>query len=264
MPYSSAQLQCLQTANQLALILWAAHLSQLFMRTANTPSSPKQYAVIQPAITAFKAYWPAIVFVQSCALGAVISYYTIDTVTQSFSRIAEWKESGGLLFAAITTMISGGILPELLKRCFLSKGRKAPSGIEFTHQLVMWGALGMLVERFYHLQGILFGTETSATTSLIKVAFDLLLFTPFISLPGIVLWMSLFEHNYKVKTWLKEALRFPSLRERVLPLWATSLCFWPITLLIIYSLPSPLQFPLFLFGNAAFSILMIFIVRHQN
>ena len=142
------------------------------MSTKNTPSPLNRHAAIQPAIAAFKAYWPAIVFVQSCALVAVISYYTIDTDTHGFGRIAEWKQSGGLLFAAITTMVSGGILPELLKRCFRSKDRTAPSRIEFAHQLVMWALLGMLVDRFYYLQGILFVTATNATTTLTKVAFD--------------------------------------------------------------------------------------------
>ena len=93
------------------------------MSTKKTPSPLNRHAAIQPAIAAFKAYWPAIVFVQSCALVAVISYYTIETVAHGFGRIAEWKQSGGLLFAAITTMVSGGILPELLKRCFRSKDR---------------------------------------------------------------------------------------------------------------------------------------------
>lgn len=73
-------------------------------------------------------------------------------------------------------------------------------------------------------------------------------------------WFLLYQHQFRLRPWTN-ALRLPSLARRVLPLWMTSLSFWPIMLLIVYSLPGDLQFPLFLFANAAFSILMIFILR---
>ena len=50
---------------------------------------------------------------------------------------------------------------------------------------------------------------------------------------------------------------------RALQIWISCLAFWPVMLLIIYSLPQALQFTLFLFGNAAYSILLIFIARRQ-
>jgi hypothetical protein len=82
-------------------------------------------------------------------------------------------------------------------------------------------------------------------------------------MPYIVGWFLLYESRYDLRTWIAR-LTFKRMIDRILPLWATCLSFWPIMLLIVFSLPGELQFPLFLFGNSAFSILMIFIARRQS
>jgi hypothetical protein len=201
--------------------------------------------------------------IQLLALGVVLAYYCIDGTAGLFAAVANWKTSGGLFFSAVTTIISGGILPELLKRHFRPAGMRAPGLGELCHQFTMWAALGIVVDLFYRLQSICFGDGTDPLTLLAKVSVDQLLLTPFFSLPCITLWFALREVHYEPKAFLR-CLRFKELSKRVLPLWATSLCFWPVMLCIVFSLPTPLQFPLFLLGNAAFSILMIFIVRHQT
>jgi hypothetical protein len=127
----------------------------------------------------------------------------------------------------------------------------------------MWAILGILVDRFYWLQAWLFGAGNDPGTLLIKVFFDQFIFTPFVALPFIVTWFFLYENRSQLRRAF-HILTFAKLRARILPLWATSLCFWPLMLIIVYSLPSELQFPLFLFGNAAFSTLMIFIARRHG
>jgi len=158
--------------------------------------------------------------------------------------------------------LSGGVFPELLKRRLRPAGEPGPSRRELLHQFAMWAILGVLVSRFYYLQELVYGSGNDAFTLILKVATDQLVFTPLVSLPFIVSWFLLYESGYRLKDWWK-ALTFALLWRRIQPLWATVLAFWPGMLLIIYSLPGDLQFPCFLFGNAAFSILMIFIVRRQ-
>jgi len=216
-----------------------------------------------PTIEAFRSYWPAILIIQLFALGIVISYYWLDETAGFYATISEIRTQGGLTFAALSTVISGGILPEPLKRFFRPKGSSPPSTFEWIHQLLMWVGLGILVERFYHLQGILFGHQNDAMTLLSKILVDQLIFTPLVSLPFIVSWFLLHESRYSIPHWIRSH-SLGKMIERVLPLWLSCLIFWPVMLLIIYSLPSELQFPLFLFGNAAYSILMIFILRRQS
>ena len=143
------------------------------------------------------------------------------------------------------------------------RDRKIPSLPEYGHQLVFWMLIGMLVDLFYQFQAVLFGYGTDAGTLLCKVLFDQLVFTPFLSMPFTVLWFMLWESGYNPKRFAK-TFHFKTLVRRSLEIWTVCLSFWPVMLLIVYSLPQELQFPLFLFGNAAYSILMIFVVRHQT
>ena len=193
----------------------------------------------------------------------VCSYYWIEGSVSLFDQIAAYKANGGLVFTAVTTIISGGLLPELLKRGMRPRGEAQPKMIELLHQFTMWGILGIMIDLFYRLQTELFGQTNDAGTLLIKVLFDLFCFTPLLSLPFIASWFLLYEKQGKLLPWLR-ALTFVNIYKRVLPLWVTALCFWPAMLLVVYSLPSQLQFPLFLFGNSAYSILMIFIARRQK
>jgi hypothetical protein len=178
-------------------------------------------------------------------------------------NVARWKTNGGWIFAAATTVFSGGIIPECLKCFFRPKGQVGPAKAELLHQFMMWALLGILVDALYTFQSHLFGQGANWQNLLPKVLFDQLVFTPLVCLPFIVSWFLLFEKGYALAAWLR-SLTPSTLIPRILPLWITSLGFWPLMLTIVYSLPSDLQFPLFLFGNAAFSILMIFIVRRQQ
>ena len=231
---------------------------------SNEHRSPFAYLVkvITPALQALRAYWPAILLIQGISLCLVLSYYWISGTQAVFGRIAELKVELGLTFAAVTTVFSGGVFPELLKRKFRPKGSPSPSWGELGHQFMMWAIVGVLVDCFYTLQSMVFGLGNDVTTLVTKVLMDQFLFTPFLCVPFITLWFLAREVNYSISRF-RASLSLAVVRDRVLPIWATSLSFWPVMLLIVYSLPAALQFPLFLLGNSAFSILMIFIIRHQ-
>lgn len=218
---------------------------------------------IRPAFDALRIYWPAILIIQSAALLVVVAYYNSYSVAKSLEVVALWKVQGGWLFAAVTTVISGGILPECLKTLFRPASQAGPNKRELFHQFMMWALLGIIIDTFYTLQSHLFGQGANWHNLLPKVLFDQFIFTPLVSLPFIVSWFLLLEKNYVFSAWFR-SLTLTTLIPRILPLWATCLGFWPFMLAIIYALPNDLQFPLFLFGNAAYSILMIFIVRRQS
>jgi len=220
------------------------------------------HPAIAPALQAFKIYWPAILGIQICALGVVFGYYKIESTHTLFDQIQVWKQNGGLFFAAVTTIISGGVIPECIKRIYRPNGISPPSKGELLHQFVMWAWLGILVDSFYKVLALLFGNGTDVLTLIAKVMCDQFLFTPLMSLPLIVSWFILYETRYNLNHFQKQ-LRLSIIWRRVSPLWSTCLTFWPMMLTLIFSMPQTLQFPLFLFGNAAFSILMIFILRRQ-
>lgn len=216
-----------------------------------------------PLRLALRTYWPAILLIQVIALGAVVAYYRVPAAAGFFGTLADWKASGGLVFAALANVVSGGIIPELLKRIFRPSNIRPPGLRELAHQFVMWAALGVFVDVFYRLQSQWFGDGTDAGTLFIKVVVDQLVFTPLIGLPFIVGWFTLREVHYRPGAWLSSMAARSAVRHG-LQLWISCLAFWPVMLLIIYSLPATLQFSLFLFANAAYSILLIFIARRQQ
>ncbi|WP_269523887.1 hypothetical protein [Coraliomargarita parva] len=219
--------------------------------------------IFGPASQAFKTYWAAILAFQLMALAVVLCYYWVDGSAEIFARIAEFKQGAGLVFAAISTLFSGGVIPEIFKFFIRPKDQPTPSVGELGHQLLMWAWLGVLVDLFYRLQTHLFGEQVNWQSLLIKTSFDQLVFTPLVTIPLIVSWFMLREVHYNPAAFIKQ-LHPGNVGRRLLPVWATSLIFWPVTLMIVYALPPVLQFPLYLFANAAFSILMIFILRRPE
>lgn len=216
--------------------------------------------ILQPALRSFQTNWRPMVSIQLIALSLVVLYYSVEGARATFENIAQFKEQSGLWFAVIATIISGGILPELVKRIFRPKRSQAPSIGEFLHQLGYWALIGILVDRFYQFQATLFGHGIDAVTLFSKMLVDQFLFTPLVSMPLTVLWFLLWEVRYQPRAFLSQA-KLSLILERMLPVYAVVLSFWPAMLLVIYSLPQLLQFPLFQLGNAAYSILMIFVIR---
>lgn len=218
--------------------------------------------LIRPTVEAVRIYWPAIALIQLAALLTVLAYYFVDGTATFFARVAQVKENGGIAFAAISTVISGGVIPEILKRLIPSRGSRPPGMGELANQFMFWAGLGILIERFYALQDVLFGGTDTVALLLVKVGLDQLVFAPLITMPYTVACFMLYESRYRLGVWVR-GLTLSTWKQRALPLWVTCLSFWPIMLLVIYSLPHILQFPLFLFANCAYSILMVFVARRQ-
>lgn len=219
--------------------------------------------LLQPAYTALRAYWPLFLVIQASALALVLCYYTLETTRDILLTLAQIKETTPWFGAGLATLVSAGIAPEMLKRFRRPANIPKPGLSEMLHQLTMWFFLGVLVDQFYQFQAYLFGTDASISTVGIKLLVDQLLFTPFVSLPFVLFWALLRESDYAPLQALQK-FTLSVYKARVLPLWATSLSFWPPMLCLVYALPSAIQFPLFLLANAAWSLLFVFILRRQS
>ena len=223
----------------------------------------KHLAILRPGIQAWKLYWPAIFCIQSVALLIVLLYYLYYPARPYYQSIARLKTEGGLWFSAISTGLSAGVLPELIKKIFRPKRVTPPRIQEQAHFFVMWCLLGVFVDIFYRFQDYLFGSALSFEVVSPKIIVDQLIFTPLIPLPFIISWAMLLEARYRLREY-RNIWHPHVLFKRMLPLWVTALSYWPPMLAILYSLPADLQFPLFLLANAAFSILMIYMARRPE
>ncbi len=218
--------------------------------------------VLRAALEGLRLYWPAVVTMQLCAGVAVVLYYN-STGFQAFAdRLAGWKAAGGLAFAAAANIVSGGLLPELLKAFLRPQGRKGPTAGELVHQWVYFGISGILVERFYALQGLWLGSGSEPWRLAAKIIIDQFVYTLFIATPLLIAWFAWREQRYRLGATVR-SLTLGLFAERLPPLFIPNVIFWAPALICVYSLPPQLQFVLFIFLNAGWCVLAIFIARNQ-
>lgn len=218
--------------------------------------------LLLPGLLALRAYWRVVLGIQVAAAACVLLYFTVPAVRDFCSHLAHAKASGGIAFAAAANLVSGGILPEILKWRLRPPGLPRPSTAELVHQAALFVILGVLIDVFYGLQTRWFGDSNDLRTLATKVFVDQFICTPLLTVPLVVSWFAFRERHWNPlallsgwspRLWL----------QRCLPLWVSVLGYWIPVLCAIYALPADLQFVAYLFVNCAWAILMIFIARRQ-
>jgi len=219
-------------------------------------------ALFRPALDALRAYWPAFLVIQAAAAGLVVAYF-LSPAVQAFCEVATgWKERGGMAFAALANVISGGLIPEAIKRRCRPAGIAPPTAGELAHQWTLFAILGVLIERFYALQSLWFGDGHDVRTLGLKILCDQFGYTLWVAMPLVVFWFAVREHQYRPLATLR-ALGVRGFFERIVPIFAGNLAFWVPALVCVYALPQRLQFLLFLLLNSAWCLLLVFMARRQ-
>ncbi len=214
------------------------------------------------ALLGLRLYWPAFLAIQCGALGFAALYFTQENVRDFCREVGGWKVAGGVWFAGIANVISGGVVPELLKLKFRPPELPRPTPPELLHQFTMLAVLGVSVDVFYRFQDWLWNGQSGWQVLLAKILIDQFVYTPCLALLFVVLWYLWRETGFDLRaTW--RAASFSLVTRRIGEILVSNIFFWVPVLLAIYSLPRDLQFILFLFVNAAWCILLIFIARQQ-
>jgi hypothetical protein len=209
---------------------------------------------------ALRRFWRPFLLIQGAALALVLGYHFSPVVRAACERVGVWKTSGGLLFAVCSGAIAGGLLPELAKALAArSLAGLRGRGDAVAFNTVFFAFNGMVIDLFYRLEATLFGSQASLRTVITKTVFDQFVFTPlwlvFITL--LFLWR---QRGFSLKATLP-ALRDRFYRTRVVPLLIPNWFFWLPMVSIIYALPVPLQFTLFVPALGAWSLIMVFIAE---
>lgn len=211
---------------------------------------------------ALRRFWRPFLLIQGAALALALGYHFIQAMRSACEAVGVWKTSGGLLFVALSGAVAGGLLPEIAKALAdrtLAGLRGRGGAIAFNTAFFAFN--GIVVDLFYRLEAVLLGNRANFWTVVAKALFDQFVFTP--------LWLILITLLF---LWRRRGFSFaatlPALkagfyrgfyRTRVVPLLIPNWFFWLPTVSIIYALPSPLQFPLFVLLLGAWSLIMVFI-----
>ncbi|MCC7229243.1 MAG: hypothetical protein IT203_02550 [Fimbriimonadaceae bacterium] len=201
------------------------------------------------------------VLIQICVVAAVVAYYRVPDFATFAGSMARAKDQGGLVFSFVSTMFAGMVLPELFK--LASNDPRRYSIRDLAYNGLVFGLNGMIVDLFYRFQGYVFGHETTFQIVAIKVAFDQLFASPFLFNPFFVLMFLYREAKFRGSKF-RELLRSTPYSQRLMPVLLVSWAYWIPALCGVYALPANLQFVLFLFVEAAWSLILLHITKSMQ
>jgi hypothetical protein len=220
-------------------------------------------SLLAPGIAAVRKYWKPFILLQAAAFLLVLGYYTNNHVKSLCEQVSQFKQRGGFVFAAISAAIAGALLPELAKVLVLGertldRGRLRNVGFA----MIAFAINGLIVDCQYRSFGWLLGYDHSLGTIVKKVLLDQFVATPVISIPYILLIYSLRANRYNPIATLGQISPRWYLSCAV-PLLIPCWCFWIPMVSLIYALPGALQYCLYCFALAAWSLLVIFLATYE-
>ncbi len=176
-------------------------------------------------------------------VAVILIYHFVDAAAPFFKLIGELKEIYGYLYSGVATAIFGGIIPFF----YLRAAGRVPEGKVrswFLFFLLFWTWRGIEVDAFYRLQDWLFGSSTDVRTIGIKVIVDQFVYCPLWASPVLAVLYAWKDVDFSFKRLGKRVNRRLFLFEIPSVLLSTWIV-WIPAVALIYSLPLPLQIPLF-------------------
>lgn len=186
-------------------------------------------------------FLPALVL-QVIALSVVLCFFFVPQTQFLFESIAALKTQYGSLYAIVSTSVFGGLLPFL----FLYFKNKI-DGYALLHllfYLITWAFMGWLIDSFYQLQAHWFGNEADVMTVVKKTLVDQFIFSVVVTAPMLTALYIWKENNFNLmqtRIVIKQSYLRVRLPATVISTWSV----WLPAVILIYTMPSDLQTPLF-------------------
>ncbi|MBK1877128.1 hypothetical protein [Pelagicoccus mobilis] len=180
---------------------------------------------------------------QAIACVVVGVYYFAPDARWVYDWVAYVKVEYGYLYSMVTTGIFGGLLPFLYLAAVgkVPKGDFWPVGLFF---LGAWSWKGIEIDFLYRMQAVMFGSDTEFWTVVKKVAFDQVVFCPLWSAPVTALLYRWKDCGFSWRRF-RASLDYEFFEMEVLGVLVAIWVVWIPGTAFIYSMPSPLQLPLF-------------------
>ena len=176
-------------------------------------------------------------------LGLVGCFYLIDSLRPWFDQVIVWKSLYGYWYSAFSTAFFGGVIPYFYLR-WSGTERIGPHGGHGVLFVFYWALRGVDVDAFYRLQAWLFGSDNQWQTIAKKVLVDQFVYCVFWASPVTAVFYEWKEADFSFTKWKKNS-NFSSLFDKNLVFLVSTWIVWIPATAIVYSLPLPLQIPLF-------------------
>ncbi len=225
-------------------------------------SPPPRPGVLASIGAAFRQNWLPCVLLNVLAVALVVSYYRWPALAGMWSAIGAFKTRWSFLFSCFSTMFAAAVMPFFVQWAMgtLPGGDK---GRKLGLRMLFWGYRGMEIDLFYRAQGWIFGQGNDPATLVTKVAVDQFVMSPAWFVPTYVIALRWIEQG---GSWAR--LRRSLDRDfwtRTLPtVLVTNWLIWIPALALVYSLPAPLQFPLFAVVMCLFILVVTLLARDSQ
>lgn len=183
--------------------------------------------------------------VQGVMLGLLLAYRFYPPTAELLDRLAAVKQQWGYGYSAISAIIAGALIPELLRVMVFQKRqvhRENFTNLLFT--IPFWCGMGVVVDALYRMQAVWFGTQAEFPVILRKVLVDQFIYNPLFAAPVTAV---LYDWKNRGYGWHGLGRFFTGryYRDVVTPVLFATWGVWIPVVSILYSLPLPLQIPLF-------------------
>jgi len=210
---------------------------------------------------ALLAEWKPFLGVFLSAIVVLILYYNYPPASAIAQQAVKAKDGFGWTFPAVSSVCASILLREFFR--LITRTQVAANWRDWLFEVCFFSVVGLLVNALYTMQSIWFGDKTDLATVLIKLAVDQLIFSVLLTVPLSTVLFFWKENQYqwsKVKT----AFQNGALKEQYLSLLPTCWFYWGSMLLLVYSVPLDLQFLLYLFAQAGWSLILVRMSMHRK
>ncbi len=201
--------------------------------------------------------------VQALMVALVLGYYFVPSSRFLLQSLADAKDKIGLPFPMLATFLAGAVAPEIVKILYFQRGRPRKNNVyvmSFTG--INWACQGAIVYYMYRMQSHIFGDAIDFRTIAPKVLVDQFLFNPFFAAIVNTIVYDLVHRGFSGRN-LRSCLTWQYYKSNVLPVLVATWGVWVPIVTAVYSLPQPLQFPLFMLSLTFWAILLAWIGGRQ-
>jgi hypothetical protein len=231
---------------------------------AHPPETANREAPWMAGLRAARANLVPGMIVQGVMAGLLLAYWFYPPTTMLLDQLATAKARWGYGYSALTAIIAGALIPEVLRIVVFQKGSlRRPNAANLVFTVPFWCAMGIAVDALYRAQAVWFGAGADVPTVLRKVLVDQFLYNPLFAAPCTAMLYDWKNRGYGIHGW-GTFFTAAYYRDVVIPTLFATWGVWIPIVAVLYSLPSLLQIPLFGLALSMWVMLYTWISERRN
>lgn len=138
-------------------------------------------------------------------------------------------------------MVFAVVVPETLSHLVLKEPFNRRVVFNAVFAALVFGCIGVTVDMFYALQVVLFGEGNDIFTIAKKVLLDQFVYSPMTNF-AVIAMLAWRDDGFRARSWAR-VVSADFLRSQYLPVLVALWCVWIPGVMVIYLMPTALQFP---------------------